>query len=139
MMNPSSMMQRLQHAHDNLFEIPSRDVQSLLSDTILFVHETNRALRRQQGKADLQTAREISARLGSGWFHSDNAKLWGFGRETIDRLIEEIEWRRRAMHDPEDGAPHQSDTNQMQILKDWESRFPPRSESGSPLGGHDDA
>jgi hypothetical protein len=82
-----------------------KDVALVCGDAHYRIEELERQLMRQRGKVDLASARRTASALAeaSVVFQHD-CRSAGFGSNTIRFLIEELEWRRRAMHDPDDGT-----------------------------------
>lgn len=97
------LMDRIKHSHDRLFEMSLRDIETLLADSENALHGLKRKIQQQQGKADLMSALEVANLLKAGCCQTHNATIYGFGSETIRMLIEEVEWRRKAMRDEDEG------------------------------------
>jgi hypothetical protein len=97
------LMDRIKHSHDRLFEMSLRDIETLLADSENALHGLKRKIQQQQGKADLMSALEVANLLKAGCCQTQNATIYGFGSETIRMLIEEVEWRRKAMRDEDEG------------------------------------
>lgn len=78
-------------------------VSQLCGDAHFRIEELQSQLLRQRGKVDLESAHEIAKELSKSIVHIGTCRSTGFGSQTIKFLIEELEWRRNAMHDPNDG------------------------------------
>lgn len=79
-------------------------VGQLCGDAHFRIEELERQLLRQRGKVDLESARMVMQGLSQSWVQNGGSRSHGFGSQTMQFLIEEVEWRRRAMHDPNDGS-----------------------------------
>jgi hypothetical protein len=69
------------------------------------IEQLESQLLRQRGKVDLASARRTASALaGASVVFPHDCRSAGFGSNTMRFLIEELEWRRQAMHDPNDGT-----------------------------------
>jgi len=94
---------RLAHSREQLLDMSLRDIETLLEDSERAMYDLKRKLRHQQGKADLMGALEVANLLKAGHCVVGRSTIHGFGSETIRLLIEEVEWRRKAMRDEDEG------------------------------------
>lgn len=78
-------------------------VSQLCGDAHFRIEELQSQLLRQRGKVDLESARMVMRGLAQSWVHNGGSRSHGMGSQTMQLLIEELEWRRKAMHDPNDG------------------------------------
>lgn len=87
-----------------------KDVALVCGDAHYRIEELEQQLMKQRGKVSLGSARRIASELERSQvrFPGGCATSTGFGSSTIRFLIEELEWRRKAMHDPNDGTLSES-------------------------------
>lgn len=82
-----------------------KDVGMVCGDALYRIEELESQLMRQRGKVDLASARRTASALaGASVVFPHDCRSAGFGSNTMRFLIEELEWRRQAMHDPNDGT-----------------------------------
>jgi hypothetical protein len=90
---------------NNPSEFAPKDVALIGGDAHYRIEELERQLMRQRGKVDLASARRTASALaGASVVFPHDCRSAGFGSNTMRFLIEELEWRRQAMHDPNDGT-----------------------------------
>jgi hypothetical protein len=90
---------------NNPSEFAPREVARVSGDAHYRIEELERQLMRQRGKVDLASARRTASALaGASVVFPHDCRSAGFGSNTMRFLIEELEWRRQAMHDPNDGT-----------------------------------
>ncbi len=90
---------------NNPSEFAPKEVARVSGDAHYRIEELERQLLRQRGKVDLASARRTASALsGASVVFPPDCRSAGFGSNTMRFLIEELEWRRQAMHDPSDGT-----------------------------------